>query len=264
MQELVVFLHALVSNDAISNRAGIGGGKPAGKTGIRGSFMVTGNHPVDWLQSSAEERKKLYPVACAVKNLLGLKDWNAFLALALERPQHFSEAFAGNFRKGKIRRKIAADIYSWIAAHHLDVGQRLCKDLFPTSSLTAWEELVTGHGLYGYLHIRNPEALALTSRDDDGLQIEDEPILLKEPYCFLLEDQPSGNALLIERHEGGDWFPVPIGATSKALVASFPKERALLPWDSESQKPVILREHVDAGVAGIHPDTWGGRDNKGQ
>lgn len=206
------------------------------------------NHPIDWLQSTNKDRKKLYPVACAVKNLLDLKDWNAFLAIALERPQRFGSSFAGNFRKGKISRKIALDIYSWIATHHLEVGQRLCKELFPTSSLTAWEELVSSQGFYGYLYTRNPEALALTSRDDDGLRIEDEPILVKEPYCFLLTGQPEGSAILFERHEGRDWFPVPIGATSKALVASLPKERAIMPWDTASQTPVILREHVDTGL----------------
>lgn len=203
--------------------------------------------PIDWLQASEEQRKKLYPVAKAIKDVRRIDDWNAFMALFMTVPIKYSSDYKGSIRSGRLKRENALDLWNWIAAHHLDIGQKLASDIFPKSMSTPWESFINVHGVYGHLGTTNPLSFGLTRRDGD-LPIAEEPIKLGEPYCFQFESQMAGHAIMLESHEGGDWQAIPIGSTEHDLAATIEIKSNIVPWDNATNKAEILREHKDNGL----------------
>ena len=203
--------------------------------------------PVDWLKSSEEQRAKLYPVAKAIKNVLRIDDWNDFMALFMTVPVKYSNDYRGSIRSGRLKRENALDLWNWIAAHHLDIGQRLASDIFPKSMSSPWEEFINTHGSYDILQTLNPLSLGLTRRDGD-LPIAEDPIKLGEPYCFQFKSKITGQAIMLENHEGGDWQAIPIGSTENDLAATIEAKSNIMPWDHEANKAAILREHKDNGL----------------
>lgn len=203
--------------------------------------------PVDWLNSTNEERQKLYLVAKAIKDLMKIKEWNKFLNLVSTSIVPYSDAFGGLFSSGRISRKIAAEIYSWIAANHPQVGRRLARDIFPESLQTPWNAFIATHGQYGALATVNPEAMGLTQRDGD-LPEEADPIPFGRAYCFSLNCEIYGAAMALESHEGGEWHPIPLGASNLELAAHVNAGKILLPWNTHQAKPLVLREYSDDGL----------------
>lgn len=125
------------------------------------------NSPIDWLNSTTDQRKKLYPVAKAIKDISDIDDWNKFMALFMSVPIDYNHDYRGSIRSGRLSRKNAYDLYNWIAANHLDIGQRLASDIFPKYMSTPWEEFINTHGAYDILKTVNPLSLGLTRRDGD-------------------------------------------------------------------------------------------------
>lgn len=208
---------------------------------------MTIQEPVDWLNSTNEERKKLYPVAKAIKDLKKIKEWNEFLNLISISDVLYGDSFAGLFSSGRISRKVAAEIYSWIAANHPQIGRRLAPDIFQKSLLTPWNGFIAAHGQYGALSTVNPEAMGLTQRDGN-LPEESDPIPFGRAYCFSLNCEIYGVAIALEAHEGGEWHPIALGATDLELAMHVNAGKIFLPWNADQAKPLVLRERSDDGL----------------
>lgn len=203
--------------------------------------------PIDWLQSTNEERKRLYKAAKPLRDNLRIKTWNDFFEPILSVPRAYGHDYGANFKNGKISRPNAMEVYNWIVANHLEKGRRLAPDLFPASLLTPWDGFISKFGQYDSFGTDNPTALGLSQRDSDS-PISDEPIHFKEPYCFNLKSKIEGCTLALESHEHDEWHPVALGETEKHLSCTCSIGNQFMPMNNETGQPEILREYHDAGI----------------
>lgn len=190
----------------------------------------------------------------AVKNRVRHDEttWARFLGEAFaERPVELTDDFMKRLGRGVSRRGQYAQMAKQFELEFPVEAEVLALELssyLPVKEdADAWDRLLEEYGAYGALRTINPEALGLSRRDAPSSQERPE-IKLGEPYCFSLSSESEAIALLMERHEQGDWHPIALGRTEKDWHGALTAGENLLPWNSDENRPFVLREHADIGV----------------
>jgi hypothetical protein len=171
--------------------------------------------PLNWLKASEEERAKLYHVAKAVMNITGLPP-DEFYKQALNGRIVDPISTTGNFSRGKISRRNAAMIYSWIETNHLKIGLSVAPDLFTQRSGTGWLGLLQARAQYGALRLLRLSARGLV-RPASEHPIEEQPVRLGEQFAFSLESNIDGTVFAFQKATGL-WHLMPLSFNPDAYL----------------------------------------------
>lgn len=196
-------------------------------------------HPIDWLRATEEDRARLYRVAKAVMDMTGT-DPQAFYLEAIGRSVDVIST-NGNFSRGKIARRHAAMIYSWIEANHFDIALRVAPEMFRRSARSGWQALLQERAQYDAVSIVRFSGFGVV-QPASKFPIESRPIRLGEAFAFKLSSRQRGRIFAFQESRGL-WHLVPLGETDSSFVRTCQQSDQIFPsQDDGSPIPIVETE----------------------
>jgi len=155
---------------------------------------------VDWQKATEDQRARLYRVAKAVMDSVGLAPAE-FYRTALNGQIVDPVSTGGNFSRGKIGRRNAAMIHSWIESNHLDIALCVAPELFTRPARGDWLTLLEDRVRYDALSLLRFSSLGLV-RPAGRHPIEERPVRLGEKFAFVLTSEIDGHAFAFQEVRG--------------------------------------------------------------
>ncbi|TCP38770.1 hypothetical protein [Rhodovulum marinum] len=200
---------------------------------------------VDWQKATEEQRARLYRVAKAVMDSAGLAPAEFYRA-ALNGQIVDPVSTGGNFSRGKIARRSAVMIHSWIESNHLDIALRVAPELFTRPARGGWLALLEERTRYGALSLLRFSSLGLV-RQAGRHPIDERPVRLGEKFAFALTSEIAGHAFAFQEVRGL-WHLFSLSEDPAAAFVSCGHGRHELPRKADGS-PLAL---IEADTDGLH------------
>lgn len=199
----------------------------------------------DWQKATEDQRACLYRVAKAVMDSVGLTPAEFYRA-ALNGQIVDPVSTGGNFSRGKISRRNAAMIHSWIESNHLEIALRVAPELFTRPARGGWLALLEERTRYNALSLLRFSSLGLV-RPAGKHPIEERPVRLGEKFAFALTSEIEGHAFAFQEARGL-WHLFSLSEDPIAAFARCGHGRHELPRNADGS-PLAL---VEADTDGLH------------
>lgn len=199
----------------------------------------------DPLKASPEHKIQLYEVSRQVKNRIGCT-WYVFfndhVGLDVE------EKYEDSLRKGSCSNANVTKIHAYIVKHYLALGIEHAPNMFDPSSLSNWDNFLEKNGVWGNADVRTLGEMGLTQQSDRR-PISKTHVRLGQEFCFTLESDHDAGLMGFEAYKG-EWYPMPLGVSDKALVTTIAEGAQDIPKHPETGDLIIMREDNDPGLHG--------------
>lgn len=192
---------------------------------------------------SEDQIKSLYaPMKLLQKN--SKLPWNDFLYSIYHSPQLYSPSDQSGLSKGRLSQAKAADIYRYIAEHHLHIGKTYAADLFDHAQReTTWQTFIEAHGLFDAVHIRRLRGLSLTTRAKPRPH-DPTPVPVNTPFCFMIDSTVAGDMIALQKDED-EWVLLSLDADVSAPFTPCLKGMHAYPHDRDTREPIALEDSAD-------------------
>ncbi len=156
------------------------------------------------------DKAKLYPVLKALADLDSRKTPELIMDDAVGYPVARGQDYVRNMRRGEIAATYATLIHQWLLEHHFDLAHRLAPEIFPETPEQRWQAIVNERAISDRFRlVLVPLTMGIVERESQ-LKPVDTTIRLGERFCFELESQTEGHAVLFQAVRG-QWHTIALG-----------------------------------------------------